>query len=415
MTLSEELSWRGFLYQTTFEDIKELDKKPLNFYLGVDPSAASMTVGNLSTMMMVRCFIRYGYKAYMLIGGATGLIGDPDGKSKERELKTTDEIVKNKNTIVEQYRCILADLEFEIVDNYSWFKDIKYLDFLRDIGKHIPMRQLLAREFVQTRLSDRGSGISYAEFSYSLIQGYDFLTLFRDKNVTLQVCGSDQWGNCIAGVDLIRRKTGGEAHIWSHPLVLNKSTGVKFGKSEEGAVWLDESLTSVYKFYQFWLNVDDEGVADYIKIYTEIKPEEFNQLMKDFDNDRSSRMAQKHLAYEVTKIVHGQERADSVKRLSEVLFSGRSYRELSSQDFEELGKELGVYQFSDGTGLPEILMQTGLADSKTEARNFLSSNAVYINGSQISSGKSTINKDDLISGYAILRRGKNTQTVIRIS
>jgi len=414
MTLSEELSWRGFLYQTTFEDIKELDKKPLNFYLGVDPSAASMTVGNLSTMMMVRCFIRYGYKAYMLIGGATGLIGDPDGKSKERELKTTDEIVKNKNTIVEQYRCILADLEFEIVDNYSWFKDIKYLDFLRDIGKHIPMRQLLAREFVQTRLSDRGSGISYAEFSYSLIQGYDFLTLFRDKNVTLQVCGSDQWGNCIAGVDLIRRKTGGEAHIWSHPLVLNKSTGVKFGKSEEGAVWLDENLTSVYRFYQFWLNDDDEGVADYIKIYTEIKPEEFNQLMKDFDNDRSGRVAQKYLAYQVTKIVHGTERADSVKRISEVLFGNKSYKELNQKDFEELAKELGLYNVNSGAELAEVLVSANLATSKGEARRFLESNAIYINGSQIPLSKTTIEQDDQINGYAILRRGKNSQVVVKI-
>jgi len=415
MKLSEELAWRGFVNQTTLKDPNELDKEPLKFYLGVDPSAPSMTVGNLSTMMMVRHFIDHGHQAFMLVGGATGIIGDPDGKSEERTLKPIEEIEANKKAIVEQYKRVLSGENFEVVDNFDWFKQIKFLDFLRDVGKHVPMRQMLARDFVQKRLSETGSGISYAEFSYSIMQGFDFLTLFKDKGVTLQVCGSDQWGNCIAGVELIRRITGQEAHIWSHPLIINKSTGIKFGKSEAGAIWLDENLTSVYQFYQFWLNVDDDGVEDYLKIYTLISPDELKELMGGFNKDRSIRQAQKYLAYEVTKIVHGQDRADSVKRISEVLFGGRDYSELNTQDFRELSKELGKYEFSGGIELTEALVQTGLAASKSEARHFVGTKAVYINGKQITPEKTELKASDTINGHIILRRGKNSQVVICIT
>ena len=276
MTLSEELAWRGFVNQTTFKSHADIDKTPLTFYFGVDPSAASMTIGNLAAAMMVRKFIKHGHKAIILVGGATGLIGDPDGKADERNLKTLEEIAVNKKGIVSQYKRIFGDLDFEVVDNYDWFKDLGYLEFLRDVGKHVPMRQMLGRDFVQTRLSEDGSGISYAEFSYVLIQAYDFVHLCREKGATLQLCGSDQWGNSIAGVDLIRRLTGKEAHVWSLPLIINKATGKKFGKSEDGAVWLDAELTSPYTFYQFWLNADDEGVEDYLKIYTELSREKID-------------------------------------------------------------------------------------------------------------------------------------------
>ncbi|MEI6237880.1 MAG: tyrosine--tRNA ligase [Candidatus Saccharibacteria bacterium] len=413
--LSDELAWRGFKYQTTLKDATELDKDPIKFYLGVDPSAPSMQVGNLSTIMMVRHFIKHGHEAFMLIGGATGMIGDPDGKSEERELKPIEVIEANKKSIVDQYKRVLSNEKFEVVDNYSWFKDVKFLDFLRDVGKHVPMRQMLTRDFVQNRLKEDGAGISYAEFSYAIMQGYDFLTLFKDKGVSLQVCGSDQWGNCIAGVELIRRITGSEANIWSHPLVINKSTGVKFGKSEDGAVWLDENLTSVYQFYQFWLNVDDEGVEDYLKIYTYINRDQLDQLMADFNKDRSSRAAQKYLAYEVTKIVHGQDRADSVKRISEVLFGGRDYKELTGSDFEELGKELVTVNINNNDDLAESIAKAGLANSKGEARRFLESNAIYINGSRIPLGQTTIGQDDAINGYIILRRGKYSQVVVKVT
>lgn len=413
MTLSEELAWRGFVNQTTYPDPKALDGGPITFYFGVDPSADSMQIGNLASAMMVRHFINHGHKAILLVGGATGLIGDPDGKKQERDLQSVETITKNKVAIAEQYKTIFAGKDFEIVDNYDWFKDIGYLQFLRDIGKHMPMRMMLGREFVQSRLSDDGAGISYAEFSYSLIQGYDFLHLFREKGVTLQLSGADQWGNSIAGVELIRRAEGGEAHIWTAPLIVNKTTGVKFGKSEDGAIWLDANKTSVYKFYQFWLNCDDEGVIDYLKIFTLLNKDEIESIEHDFNTDRSTRIAQKALAYEVTKLVHGEERAESVKRISEVLFGKGDYSQLTEEDFVLLKQELPVVDAQPGkTVLVEALVAAGLANSNGEARRFMQSNAVYINGEQCSSNKIEFDEHDIIAGHAIMRRGKNASAVI---
>lgn len=414
MTLSEELQWRGFVNQTTFSDITALDAEPITFYWGVDPSASSMTVGNLAAAMMVRHFIDHGHKAILLVGGATGMIGDPDGKAEERQLKTIKEIENNKAGIASQYKKVFNGQDFKLVDNYDWFKGIGYLEFLRDVGKHVPMRQMLGREFVQNRLGEDGAGISYAEFSYSLIQGYDFLHLYRNHGVTLQVCGADQWGNSIAGVELIRRIDGGEAHIWSTPLIVNKTTGVKFGKSEAGAVWLDAALTSPYRFYQFWLNVDDAGAIDYLKIYTLLNKSEIENIEKEFEKDKSARLAQKTLAYEVTKLVHGVDRAESVRRISEVLFGGRDYAELTADDFAALSKELVLHKVTAGDGLAEMLVASGLASSKGEARRFLEGNAIYVNGSQIPLNKTTISADDAIHGYVVLRRGKNSQVILSL-
>jgi tyrosyl-tRNA synthetase len=407
MTLSEELAWRGFVNQTTYKDPTALDKEPITFYWGVDPSADSMTIGNLAAAMMVRHFIDHGHKAILLVGGATGIIGDPDGKKQERDLKTLDEIAKNKSAISEQYRTVFAGKDFEIVDNYDWFKDINYIDFLRDVGKHVPMRIMLGREFVQSRLSEDGAGISYAEFSYSLVQGYDFLHLHREKGVSLQLSGADQWGNCIAGVDLIRRVTGNEAHIWSTPLVVNKTTGVKFGKSEEGAVWLDPNKTSIYKFYQFWLNLDDAGVIDYLKIYTLLPKEEIENLAAQFEQDRAGRIAQKTLAYEVTKLVHGADQADSVKSISEVLFGGKSFAQLQDNEVQELAKEIPVTE-ADELNLPAVLQQSGLASSSSEARRFIEGGGVYINGEKATD----LTASHFVRGHALLRRGKNSVALI---
>jgi tyrosyl-tRNA synthetase len=257
MKLSEELKYRGFINQTTYKDLSVLDGDPITFYWGVDPSADSMTIGNLAAAMMVRQFVEHGHKAILLIGGATGMIGDPDGKKQERDLLSLEDIARNKVGISEQYRTVFAGKDFQIVDNYDWFKNISYLDFLRDVGKHVPMRQMLGRDFVQSRLGEDGAGISYAEFSYSLIQGYDFLHLYREHGVTLQVCGADQWGNSITGVDLIRRIESAEVNVYSTPLIVNKATGVKFGKSETGAIWLDPAKTTPTQFYQFWINCDE--------------------------------------------------------------------------------------------------------------------------------------------------------------
>jgi len=414
MTLSEELAWRGFVNQTTYKDISIINDRPITFYFGVDPSADSMQIGNLASAMMVRHFINHGHEAILLVGGATGMIGDPDGKKQERDLKTLDEIAKNKAAIAAQYNTIFAGQKFEIVDNYDWFKDMRYLDFLREVGKHVPMRQMLGRDFVQSRLGEDGSGISYAEFSYSLIQGYDFLHLYREKGVTLQLCGADQWGNSVAGVDLIRRIEGGEAHVWSAPLIVNKSTGVKFGKSEDGAVWLDPNKTSTYKFYQFWLNLDDEGAIDYLKVYTLLSKEEIEDIERRFVDDRASRSAQKTLAYEVTKLVHGQEAANTQVRIAEALF-GNDVLDLSDDEFRELSAEFPVASVPAELSSVELvaaLLETGLASSKSEARRFMESGAIYMNNVQVRlQGDETFH---ITAGHAIIRRGKNTTALLNV-
>ena len=412
MTLSEELQWRGFVNQTTYKDITILDGEPIRFYWGVDPSADSMTIGNLAAAMMARHFIKNGHKATLLVGGATGMIGDPDGKNEERDLLSVEQIHHNKQALAKQYSQIFDGLKFDVVDNYDWFKELGYLEFLRAIGKHVPMRQMLGREFVQSRLGEDGSGISYAEFSYSLIQGYDFLHLFKECGVTLQICGADQWGNSIAGVELIRRIAGAEAHIWSTPLVINRATGKKFGKTESGAIWLDENKTSVYTFYQFWLNCDDDGIEDYIKKYTDLDKEQVDSILNEHKESPSSRIAQKTLAYEVTKIVHGVEKANSVSRVSQVLFGGGEYSELTHEDFALLRQLLPNKISAVGNDLAEELVACSLAGSKGEARRFLQANAIYVNGQQIPLSKTRIDTDDVLNGHVVLRRGKNTSALL---
>ena len=405
MTLSEELTYRGFVNQSTFKDIKELDKKKRTFYWGVDPSASSMTIGHLAAAMMVRVFMKHGYKPILLVGGATGLIGDPDGKAQERELKTVEEVSRNKKGLAEQYKQLFDGQDFQLVDNYDWFKGIGYLEFLRDVGKHVPMRVMLNREFVDSRLKEDGAGISYAEFSYSLIQGYDFLHLFEKYGVTLQLAGSDQWGNSIAGVDLIRRKTGEETHVWTFPLIINKETGVKFGKSEAGAIWLDPNLTSPYKLYQFWLNIDDSSVENYLKIYTTLDKPAIDKVMKEFKDDKGSRAAQKLLAYEVTKNVHGKDQAESVRKVSEVLFGKGEFLELKPSEQDSLASELTSVKV--GKSLAETLVAAGLATSNSEANRFVTAGSVSINGQKVVG-----DMVDFRAGKNLLKRGKNSFAIV---
>lgn len=404
MKLSEELKWRGFVNQTTYNDISVLDGEPISFYFGVDPSADSMTIGNLAAAMMVRRFIDHGHKAHLLVGGATGMIGDPDGKLNERNLKTLDEIANNKTAIAKQYQTVFAGKEFTLVDNYDWFKDIKYLDFLRNVGKYVSVSSMLGREFVQSRLGEGGSGISYAEFSYSLIQGYDFVHLFREYGVTLQLCGADQWGNSITGVDLIRRIEGQEANVYSTPLIINKSTGVKFGKSEDGAVWLDQNKTSVYKFYQFWLNADDAGVIDYLKIYTLLDKEEIDKLEFEVQQNPGGRMAQKALATAVTTIVHGFERTESVQRVTDVLFGGADFNSLTDADLDILAREIPVAEI--GSSIIEILTKTELSTSNSESRRLIISGAISVNGEKTSD-------DRIIESVSLIKKGKNNFVLVR--
>jgi tyrosyl-tRNA synthetase len=402
--LSEELAWRGFVNQTTLKDIAELDKAPLSFYFGVDPSADSMTIGNLAAAMMVRHFITHGHKAYLLVGGATGMIGDPDGKAEERTLKSFDEIAKNKMGITAEYQRVFSGMNFEVVDNFDWFKGMGYLEFLRDIGKNVPLSQMLGRDFVQARLGEDGSGISYAEFSYSLIQGYDFVHLYREHGVTLQVCGADQWGNSITGVDLIRRMEGGEAHVYSVPLVINKATGKKFGKSEGGAIWLNPKKTSVYKFYQFWLNVDDEGALDYAKIYTLLTKDEIEALAEKQRVNPAAREIQKALAREVATLVHGKDRFESVARVTSVLFGEGAFEELTSADLDALAAEIPTVKVSKT--IVDALVQAGAATSNGEARRLLAGGAISLNGEKVF-------EDSLMSEAALLKKGKNTFILVR--
>ena len=404
MRLSEELQWRGFVNQMTYADITELDKGPISFYWGVDPSADSMTIGNFAAAMMVRHFIEAGHIAYLLVGGATGMIGDPDGKKDERNLQTLEDIAANKAAIAEQYKTVFAGKDFEIVDNYDWFKNLNYLDFLRTVGKNVPLSQMLGREFVQSRLGEDGSGISYAEFSYSLIQGYDFLHLNREHGVTLQVCGADQWGNSIAGVDLIRRLDAKEAHVYSTPLVMNKATGKKFGKSEEGAVWLDPKKTSVFKFYQFWLNSDDEGTADYAKVFTLLNQDEIAEMQRQIAENPSAREAQKTLAREVTKIVHGEARTESVERVTSALFGGTHFNDLTGEDLDVLAGEIPTGL--RGTSVIELLVSTGNASSNGDARRLIDGGAVSINGEKVS-------EDFTINEPTLLKKGKNSFILVR--
>ncbi len=404
MALSDELTWRGFVNQTTFADITDLDKGPLTFYWGVDPSADSMQIGNFAAAMMVRHFVDAGHKAILLVGGATGMIGDPDGKKDERNLLSLEDIEHNKNAIAEQYKKVFAGKDFTIVDNYDWFKEINYLDFLRNIGKHVPLSQMLGREFVQSRLGEDGSGISYAEFSYSLIQGYDFLHLYREHGATLQLCGADQWGNSIAGVDLIRRLEGGQAHVYSTPLVMNKATGLKFGKSEGGAVWLDEAKTSVYAFYQFWLNVDDEGAADYAKTFTLLSQEEIEEIARLARDEPQTREAQRRLARAVTTIVHGEERTASVERVTDALFGELALSELSDDDLDVMAREIPT-AVAD-TSVIDSLVAAGYAQSNGEARRLIEGSAVSLNGEKIS-------VDQPVPGRTLIKKGKNSFILVR--
>lgn len=403
MKLSEELQWRGFVNQTTFKNVTQLDEAPLSFYWGVDPSADSMHIGQLAMAMMIRHFIANGHKATLLVGGATGMIGDPDGKAEERELKTAEEITQNKAGIAAQYQSLFSDMSFDVVDNYDWFKGIGYLQFLRDVGKHFSMTQLLDRDFVQKRIGEGGSGISYAEFSYSLIQGYDFWHLYKERGVTLQVAGADQWGNSISGVQLIRKIESVDAHVWTAPLIINQATGKKFGKSEEGAVWLDEKKTSVYKFYQFWLNLDDEGIESYLKIYTLLLKDEIDDIVSRHQQTPKDRLAQKTLAKEVTGIVHGNDRLESVEKVTAAIFGDVRVSQLSVEELDLLSKEIPT--IAAGKSVIESLVQTAVAASNGEARRLIENGAISVDGQKITD-------DFTINKAALIKKGKNTFILI---
>lgn len=411
MKLSEELIYRGFKAETTIENPEDLDSREVKkFYWGADPSADSLTIGNLAALMMCACFVRHGYEPYLLVGGATGQIGDPK-ENGERELKTLDEVEHNKKCITGQIKRVVRSDKLTMVDNYDWFREIKYLDFLREVGKAFSMTQLLDRQFVQNRIGEGGSGISYAEFSYTLIQGYDFLHLYREHGVNLQLCGADQYGNCTSGIHLIRRLEGGEADVWSTPLVIDPVTGRKFGKSEGNAIWLAASdngsgnCTSIFDFYQFWLNQPDEAVESLLKIYTLYDKEAIEDILKQHQAAPEKRIAQKALARGVTEVVHGLENAEAVENLTAMLFSRETdFSDFSEDEILEFAKFLPVVK--KGVMLVDALVENGLAESKKKAREFITQGAITINGVKL--------KEDINLGQtAIVKKGKNKFLIVK--
>lgn len=411
MNLSEELIYRGFVAETTISDPAVLDtRESKKFYWGADPSADSLTIGNLAALMMCACFVRHGYEPYLLVGGATGQIGDPKENS-ERELKTLDEIEHNKSCIKSQISNIIKSDNVTMVDNYDWFKNINYLDFLRKVGKVFSMTQLLDRQFVQNRIGAGGSGISYAEFSYTLIQGYDFLHLFREHGVSLQLCGADQYGNCTSGIHLIKRLENADADVWSTPLVIDPVTGRKFGKSEGNAIWLTSAdngsgnYTSIFDFYQFWLNQPDSSVEHLLKIYTILEKNEIENILKNHSLAPEQRTAQKILAKCVTEIVHGKNNADAIENLTNLLFDKNTdFSNFSTDEISEFAQFLPT--IPKNTDLVDALVITGLADSKKKAREFIFAGAISINGAKI---KESINLNQI----AIIKKGKNKFAIVK--
>lgn len=412
MSLSEELAWRGFINQTTYTDLSVLDNQKVTFYHGFDASADSQTIGNLAGMMLDRLFMKHGHKAVILAGGATSLIGDPGGKDEERPLQDEATIASNIEKAKDQLARVMAGYEYKLVNNLEWTRDMKVIEFLRDYGKHFSVTPLIQRDYIAKRLGEGGSGISYAELSYTVLQGIDYLHLYDSDGVALQLGGSDQWGNIISGVDLIRRARGGEVHAITLPLIINKATGKKFGKTEEGAVWLDPAKTSPFNFYQFWLNTEDAAAMDYLKIFTELEKEQIDELMGKFNADKPSRLAQKTLAQEVTKLVHGPEALSKIESASATAYSDV---ELTEESISVLKSQLPVASAKVGTtSVIEVLVATGLASSMSDARRLISEGGIYINNKRVNDINAHIESSNIIHGHGLLARGK-TKAIIEIT
>jgi len=421
MNFIEELEWRGMIHTVMPGTDEQLKKEMTTAYVGIDPTADSLHIGHLVSVMMLRHFQRAGHKPVALVGGATGMIGDPSMKSAERNLLDEETLRHNQECIKAQLAKFL-DFESnqpnaaELVNNYDWMKDYSFLNFIRDIGKHITVNYMMAKDSVKKRLSSESSeGMSFTEFSYQLLQGYDFLHLYQTKNCKLQMGGSDQWGNITTGTELIRRKTGGEAFALVCPLI-TKADGGKFGKTESGNVWLDRRYTSPYKFYQFWLNVSDADAEKYIRIFTAINKEEIGSLIDQHNEAPHLRLLQKRLAEEVTVLVHSRKDYDAAVEASEILFGNATSDVLKRLDEETLLAVFeGVPQFNITlseleTGVKAIELFTEKASvfpSKGELRKMVQSGGVSINKEKMTDQDYLITKSDLLNNkYLLVQKGK---------
>lgn len=404
MNIIDDLNQREIIYQCT--NIKELKKKCQNsicLYAGFDPTAESLHLGNLFIIVTLRRFQLAGHKVIALVGGGTGLIGDPSGKSEERQLNPEEIVAKWSEKIKNQLQKFL-DFDNKnkalLENNYNWLKIEKLIPFLRDIGKHFPINEMLDKESVKSRFQ---TGISYTEFSYMLLQAYDYLKLYQKYNCILQIGGSDQWGNITAGTDLIRKKLNKEAYGLTLPLI-TKSDGTKFGKSEKGAIWLDKEKTIPYHFYQFWINTDDKDVIKLLKYYTFLSMTEIEELKHEIKTNPEKRTAQKTLAKLITEYVHGKHITEQLERISSVLF-GENVNNLKEEDFMEMTKIIPTVSIQENELLEDILVKSNLASSKRQAREFIANKAVNINGKTLSN--KTIDKSIAVyNKYLLIKRGK---------
>ncbi|MGW9857441.1 tyrosyl-tRNA synthetase [Staphylococcus hominis] len=407
--LLEELQWRGLIYQQTDEQGIEdlLNKEQVTLYCGADPTADSLHIGHLLPFMTLRRFQEHGHRPIVLIGGGTGMIGDPSGKSEERVLQTEDQVAKNVEGLSAQMHKLFefdTDKGAVLVNNKDWLSQISLISFLRDYGKHVGVNYMLGKDSIQSRLEN---GISYTEFTYTILQAIDFGHLNRELNCKIQVGGSDQWGNITSGIELMRRMYGQtEAYGLTIPLV-TKSDGKKFGKSESGAVWLDAEKTTPYEFYQFWINQSDEDVIKFLKYFTFLSKEEIDRLEQSRDEAPHLREAQKALAKNVTEFIHGKEALDDAIRISEALFKG-DLKSLSSKDIKAGFKEVPQVEVSKATtNIIDVLIESGIASSKRQAREDVNNGAIYINGEREQSVDYDLTDEDKFDNeFTIIRRGK---------
>lgn len=410
MTLFEDLKWRGLIKDVAGEEAelqKVLDGKPFSFYWGTDPTADSLHLGHYSSLCMAKRLAHAGHHPVLLCGGATGRIGDPR-PSAEREIISDETVNHNIQGIRSQVSALVPGAE--LVDNYDWLKDYTFLNFLRDIGKYINVNYMLAKDIIQRRLE---TGITYAEFSYMLMQGYDFLHLYQTKNCIMQVAGSDQWGNITTGADLIRKILDKPAYAFTMPLILDP-TGKKFGKSEGNALWLDKSKTSPYEIYQYLINSDDSKVLEYLKVFTFLSREEIEDVYKKQQENPESRIAQKTLAYEVVKDIHGKDEADNAVLVSQKLFAG-DFSGLSVSDIMSGMKGVPTFKYEEEVNLVDFLSNNQIASSKREAREFIKNNAVSINGQIFNDENKMITKDLALEGKIIIvRRGKKKYFIAEV-
>jgi len=414
--LLAELEWRGFVHHTTKDLAAHLATDRRTLYCGFDPTAPSFQVGNLMPLMLLRHFQLAGHRPIVLMGGGTGLIGDPSGKQSERPLLSEEQIRENvrrqRDQLVRLFDFDAKETRALVLNNADWLVGQRLLAFLRDVGKHFSVNVMMQKESVKARLD---AGISYTEFSYMLLQAYDFLHLYRKEQCTIQVGGSDQWGNITAGIDLIRRVEGGEAHGLVGPLFTTAS-GAKFGKTQGGAVWLDPALTSPYKFYQFWYNADDRDVESYLKLFTLLPRQDIEAQMKAHKKDPSRREAQGKLAVAVTSMVHGKQAADNARAVNAILFSDLDPRNVEPSALELLAQEIPTARVPEGDGLSlvDAVIHAGLAKSKSEARRAIEQGGIYVNQQRVKDPARKVEPVDWLSGgNLLLRKGKKDYALLR--